>query len=150
MLKRGDALPDYDHVVRHVPWSRLRRDENDGVIGILPQAFSLRDGEESLSVNWLEYFSGDPQSQIKEVITSIRNTKNVGGKSAFCIANVGKVRGICKAGRVNVRIVFAPNDGNPSHSLIRYLSQDDLVLLEELADEFSNDLIFNSSANLSP
>jgi hypothetical protein len=28
-------LPDEDHVMRYVPWKKLRRDEDDNVLGFL-------------------------------------------------------------------------------------------------------------------
>jgi hypothetical protein len=49
-------LPPEDHVVRYVPWARLRKDEEDNVIGVLGAAFRLREGEEYLSATWAEFF----------------------------------------------------------------------------------------------
>jgi hypothetical protein len=51
-------LPDDHHVVRYVPWARLRKDEHENVIGVLGAAFRLRDGEQYLSATWAEFFSG--------------------------------------------------------------------------------------------
>lgn len=48
---RGDELPDGSHVVRYAKPTLVREDESVG-----GEAFQLRSGEESLSVNWLEYF----------------------------------------------------------------------------------------------
>jgi hypothetical protein len=59
---KGKNLPDEDHVVRYVPWGRLRRDEDENVLGFLPQAFQLRQEEDYLSVNWLQYYDGDPET----------------------------------------------------------------------------------------
>ena len=53
MQARVRNLPDEHHVIRNVSWRRLRRDEDDNVLGFLPQAFQLRADEEYLSVNWL-------------------------------------------------------------------------------------------------
>ncbi|MGT2502529.1 hypothetical protein ACVOMS_20245 [Bradyrhizobium guangxiense] len=49
-------LPETDHCVRYVPWARLRKDEEDNVIGILGAAFRLRDEEDYLSATWAEFF----------------------------------------------------------------------------------------------
>ena len=35
-------LPKDNHVLRYAPFTRLHRDEDDNVIGVLPQAFELR------------------------------------------------------------------------------------------------------------
>ena len=49
-------VPNDSHVMRYVRKRHLRRDENGNVLGILPQALELREGEEYLSVTWLENF----------------------------------------------------------------------------------------------
>ena len=48
-MMRGDALPDADHVSRYCKPSTVQ----DGKVQ--PNAFFFRDGEDYLSVNWLEY-----------------------------------------------------------------------------------------------
>lgn len=60
---RGERIPDSDHIARHVPWSKLRKDEDDNVLGVLGEAFRRREGEGALSVNWVEYFEGEPGQQ---------------------------------------------------------------------------------------
>lgn len=67
MPKKGWKLPDGDHIMRHIPWSKLRKDENDNVLGFLPQAFQLRPQENSLSVNWLEFFDGNHAARTKKL-----------------------------------------------------------------------------------
>jgi hypothetical protein len=94
MADRIANLRDEDHVVRHVPWGRLRRDDDDTVVGILPQALQRRPDEESLSVSWLEYFS-DPATRIRDTVWAIRRSRTVGGKSAFAIGNVRKIKDTC-------------------------------------------------------
>src|SRR5208337_4672405 len=84
-------IPDEDHIMRHVPWGRLRRDEDDNVIGFLPQAFERRPDEESLSVSWVEHYS-DPATRVRDAVWAVRNARRVGGRSAFAIGNVGKVK----------------------------------------------------------
>jgi hypothetical protein len=65
-------LPDDHRVVRYVPWSRLRRDEDDNVIGVLGVAFKLRDGEEYLSATWAEFFRLAPPDNVTAAIKEIR------------------------------------------------------------------------------
>src|SRR5271169_6779329 len=91
---RSKNLPDEDHVIRYVPWTRLLKDEDENVIGFLPQAFQLRADEDYLSVNWLQYYDGDREAQIRLSVWAIRSTfeKSLGAKSAFAIGNVAKVK----------------------------------------------------------
>src|SRR5215216_3191402 len=112
---RGKNLPDEDHIIRYVPWQRLRRDQDDNVIGFLPHAFELREGEEYLSVNWLEFYEGSKDEQFRLSIWTIRDRfeKPLGKRSAFAIGNVGKVRQTCRAAGNRVRIVHEPQAGNP-------------------------------------
>jgi hypothetical protein len=138
-------LPDEDHVMRYVSWARLRRDEDDNVLGFLGEAFQLRPKEESLSVNWLEYFDGERDAKIHLSVKAFRGTIMVGAKSAFGIGNVGKIKEICRTNGASVRIVYEPTDDNPSHSGIRRLPRDDLSLLEALAADAFVELVQNTA-----
>lgn len=126
-------LPDDDHVMRYVPWGKLRRDGDDNVLGFLGEAFKLRPDENSLSVNWLEYFEGDRDAKIQASVRTFRRTIKVGTKSAFGIGNVGKIKDVCRTRGASVRIVYEPIDDNQSHSGIRRLPRDDTILLDALA-----------------
>ena len=141
-------LPDQDNVIRHVPWARLLRDEDGNILGFLPQAFAIRPIEESqqnsISVNWLEYFDGDHATRTKKLIQQFRTVKSIGGKSAFGIGNVGNIKEICKKNGALVKIVYAPTDGNLSHSAIRRLPKDDLSLLTALATVGFCELVRNA------
>jgi hypothetical protein len=142
--KNGFKLPDGDHVMRHVPWSKLRKDENDKVLGFLPQAFKLRSEEKSLSVNWLEIFDGGHDARAKQTIHELRAAKSIGKKSAFGIGNVGNIKTICKTNGATVKIVYAPTHGNSSHSEMRDLPSDDLSILEALATDAFAELVHNA------
>ena len=122
-------LPDDDHVMRYVPWGKLRRDgdDNDNVLGFLGTAFKLKPDEDSLSVNWLEYFEGDRDAKIQASVRTFRSTLTVGTKSAFGIGHVRKVKEVCRSRGVNVRIVYEPTDNNKSHSGIRRFPRDDTI-----------------------
>jgi len=145
MKAKVTNLPDEDHVMRYVSWARLRRDEDDNVLGFLGEAFQLRPGEESLSVNWLEYFDGDRDTKIRMSVKTFRETITVRTKSAFGIGNVAKIKEICRANGASVRIVYEPTDDNPSHSGIRRLPRDDLSLLEGLAADAFVELLQNTA-----
>ncbi len=55
---KGDNLKDEHHVVRVVPFGKLRRDEHGTILGIDYTAFLRRENEDGLSVTALEYFAG--------------------------------------------------------------------------------------------
>ena|SRR6266446_7544977 len=138
-------LPNEDHVMRYVPWGRLRKDEDDNVLGFLGDAFKLKPDEDSLSVNWLECFDGDREAKIQASVKTFRNTLTVGTKSAFGIGNVGKIKDVCRANGANVRIVYEPRADNKSHSGIRRLPRDDSTLLDALAADAFVELIHNAA-----
>jgi hypothetical protein len=151
MISRGSNLPNDDHVMRYVPWAKLRKDEYDNVVGFLSEAFKLRDGEASLSLNWLEYFSGPRDEKIRQSVEMFRRVRGVGSKSAFGVANVKRVKEVCAAsGASRVRVVYEPEEAksgkpaNPAHSGIRHLPRDDMSLLEALASEAFAELVRNS------
>lgn len=142
-LKRGHSLPDGDHVVRYVAWNRLRRDGDDNVLGVLPQAFSLRDGENSLSVNWLEYYESDRSTNLTECVKAFRNIFSRGKKSGYAVANVFNVKAVFLREQRPIKIVYEPTQ-NKAHSAIYAKIDDDLALLEELGSEFYKEFHFDS------
>jgi hypothetical protein len=136
-------LPDQDRVMRHVPWKKLRRDGDDNVLGFLPQAFERRPDEDSLSVNWIEYFS-DPTTRVRDCIWAMRKARKAGGQSAFAIGNVGQIKDTCLKRGHKVRIVHEPKDSEPAHSAIRRLPPDDLTLLAALAEDAFAEMVRNA------
>lgn len=143
------AIPDADRVVRYVPWSRLRRDEDDKVIGINPEALQLRavpdsqsGWEEYLSVSWIEYFPNNG-SQLEDCIRTMRLARQAGAKSFFAVANVGLLKKIALAHSVKVRVLHEPSGTDPSHAAIRRLPPDNLTLLATLAEEAFLEIVAN-------
>lgn len=150
---KGKNLPDEDHLIRYVPWGRLRKDEDDNVLGFLPQAFQLRPDEDYLSVNWVEYYDGDRESQIRLSVWAMRNSfeKPLGAKSAFAIGNVAHIKKACEGFGSRVRVVHEPDlPKNPGHSAIRRLPRDDLNLLDALAADAFTDRVNNIEIPLRP
>ena len=143
---KGKNLPDEDHVIRYVPWARLRRDEDENVLGFLPQAFQLRPEEDYLSVNWLQYYDGDRETQIRLSVWAIRNSfeKPLGAKSAFAIADVDAIKKTSEAFGNRVRVTHEPQSNNAGHSGIRQLQRDDLNLLEALAADAFAERVSNA------
>lgn len=133
-LKKTKKIPLDNHVVRYVSWSKLRKTENDEVIGVLGEAFRMRDSENSLSTTWLEYFEGSHNEQIVAAVRAIRASKlEVRPKSGFAIGGVGAIQDECAARHYKVRIFHVPRCDNEAHATVRALPRDDMELLERLA-----------------
>jgi hypothetical protein len=139
--------------LRYVPWGRLRKDEDGNVIGFLPQAFRLREGEDYLSVNWLEYYEGDRDAQIRLSVWAIRASfpNPLGPKSAFGIANIARIKEIALSAGARLRIIHEPEgDVNPGHAGVRRLPADDLTLLEALAADAFTERVSNAEIAKQP
>ncbi|MBP6379945.1 MAG: hypothetical protein KA312_05965 [Sphingorhabdus sp.] len=127
-------LPDADHIVRYVPWTKVEKDADDNVLGVLAVAYQRREGEEALSVNWLERVGVvDELTALRETLSFMQSTLNVGKKGRLAISNVADFKGICAKREQRVRIIHAPVDGNEPHSEVRQIPREDLQLLEEIA-----------------
>lgn len=145
-------LLDEERIVRFVPWTKLRKDEDDNVLGVLPDAFALKDGEPSLSVTWCEYYAGVADEQLRCAIEAIRGSIKVGGKARFALGEVGRVRA-CAEGRPNarrLRIIHDPEDNNPAHASLINWPRDDLQLLELLAETEWSQLLTGPDADQLP
>lgn len=130
--------------MRHTSWTKLQRDGDDNVVGILPQAFALRDGEDGLSVNWVEHYEGHFDEKIIRTIQDIRTVVKVGPKSAFGVSTVQDIKAVCKNTAKLIKVVYSPSLKNPSHTLIRHIPAEDMVLLDALSKEAFTKLIHNS------
>ncbi len=144
MLNKGQKLLDVHHVMRYVPWAKLRRDGDNNVIGFLGAAFELRDGEEHLSVNWLEYFQGGHANQIEECVKEFRSNLDVKPKGAFGLACVKSVKDVCQGTGRPIRIIYSPSPNNLSHASIQKLPRNEFSLFESLANDAFNEIILNS------
>src|SRR4051812_26600343 len=110
-------LPADDHCVRYVPWSRLRKDEDDNVIGVLGAAFRLRDEEDYLSATWAEFFPGDYDSRIAAAVRGVRASKiKVTPRSGFAIGVVSAIKETClnDPRQHRVRVIHEAEDDNPA------------------------------------
>lgn len=155
VLKKGDSIPLDNHILRHVSWTKLRKDENDVVIGIHGEAFKRREGETDLSANWLEYFTGSHDEQIIHAIKEFRKHFAVKPRAGFAIGKVDDIKTVCieKSNR-KIYVVSYPTtkttlDGKPykneSHVAVKYLPADDMDLLELLATEAWCHLVLNNT-----
>jgi hypothetical protein len=137
-LAEVKTLPDKHHVMRYVPYARCEKDEQDNIIGFLPQAFELREGEDYLSAAWVEYFEKpDHGTRVEATIFAFREQPRpkVGAKSRFAVGNCGKIKAACKRHNQRVRISHEPVDGFDSHASLRQFKSSSLELLELLATD---------------
>lgn len=120
----GDAIPDTDCVSRYCKPSAVE----DGVI--LPSAFQFRDGEDYISVNWLEYLKAP---SLESAVNMVRETFRRKGFSIrrqgrFAVLNVGDVKDAVRVVIANTpQIEHLPEDDDASHSGISGYSALNLV-----------------------
>lgn len=149
IIKKNQPIPDDNHIIRYVPWSKLRKNENDEVIGILGEAFKPRQKDSGgLSATWIEYFKDcDHETRISSAIRVLRNSKlEVKPKSGFAVGNVENIKSICKNYKsIEVNVVYKPTSFNDAHVEVRRLPQDDTELHELLAEDAWSDLVLNSN-----
>ncbi len=124
------ALPDTDHVSRYCKPSAV---DEDG----LPteQAFSLRQGEDHLSVNWLEYF-GQPslEKAVKGVRQAFREKGyQVARSGRFAVLNVRAAKEAGERGNRLLAIERMPTAEDPSHAGISGYENNNLTVRLALA-----------------
>jgi hypothetical protein len=131
-------LPDDHCVVRYVPWARLRKDENDNVVGVLGAAFRLRNNEEYLSATWAEFFSASGcDENLACAVRAIRaSDMDVRPKSGFAVGKVGPIKARCLADqkRYKIRVIHERTSDNPGHAALRLWPRENEPLLELLAE----------------
>ncbi len=137
-------LPPNHRVLRYVPWAKLRKDEDDNVIGVLWIAFKLRFNEEYLSATWVEFFKSD--EPVVDAIHAIR-LSNIGvrPKSGFAIGVVKRIDEECKSRKRRIRFLHEATEDNVAHAAIRGWPADDDELLERLAEDAWSETILNQS-----
>jgi len=136
---KGAKLPDSDHVVRYVPSGRLIKDEAGQPIGIFPQALSHRDGEEYLSVTWIEHFDKDYETGYSAAAKAIKAALTVNAKAGFSAANVDTLKTICSSRGIKIRVIHEPEPDNSGHCAWRGMQTADALLLQELASSAFTD-----------
>lgn len=129
-------VPNDNHVMRYVRKRQIRRDENGNVLGILPQALELRDGETYLSVTWLEHFDPQYEQGHIQAAEAIRRQLEVKTNDGFSTTQVGGFYDICEGFNKRVRVLHEPiNPENTGHVAIRRFPRDNLELLDLLASD---------------
>ena len=129
---KGQAIPDSDHVGRYCGARTVENGE------ISAAAFMLREGEEYLSVNWLEELKGPSRaSQIRDLQELYTKKLKVGATARIAILNVGTLR--TKVERESpdsrlLRVLHEPEEpDDPSHAGIYEIRHDDEVVAELIA-----------------
>jgi hypothetical protein len=129
---KGDTIPDQHHI------ARLCRPKHISDEKIQASAFMVRVGEESLSVNWLEFLkSSSRENEIAELQNIYSKKFNkVEVRAQIAILNVGEVREKAlteSPDRRNLKVLHDPQYGtvnDPSHSGIYNLKHDDELIAE--------------------
>ncbi len=130
----GDPVPDQDNISRYCKPKTLGKDGRPS-----RTSFMLRQDEDYLSVNWLEYF-GDigQEAQLDQIRRHI--TLSLAATGKFAILNVGRTleRVHTNSDKQNVAVLHEPTPEDRSHSGIHgYSYEDDLVadLIAEAVQE---------------
>jgi hypothetical protein len=125
---KGDKIPDQNHIARFCRPMQVADRQ------IQATAFMLRVGEESLSVNWLEFLNcSSRKSEIAELRKIYSSKLKVGSHAKIAVLNVGGVREKVlteSPDRRNLEVLHNPELDDPSHSGIYNLRQDDELIAE--------------------
>jgi len=129
---KGQVIPDSDHVARYCKASTVEGGE------VQATAFMLRDGEEYLSVNWLEDLNCSDRKREIHALQDLYSRKlSVGATARIAILNVGVSRTKVAQESPDMRqlsVVHEPiMPEDPSHSGIYGFSYDDDIIAELLA-----------------
>lgn len=130
---KGDNIPDSDNIARFCrPWQAP-----DGEIQAT--AFMLRTGEESLSVNWLEFLKcSDRKNEIREIQRIYSETFSVSVNARIAVLNVGEMRNIVRTespDNRNIEVLHDPIPGvDQSHSGIYNLKPDNELIAELIVE----------------
>ena len=127
---KGDEIPDQHHIARYCRPTQAPGGE------IQAAAFFLREDEESLSVNWMEFLSCPNR---ESEIAQLRNIyfaklKRVAAGAKIAVLRVGEIRQKVLMGsqdRRNLKVLHSPEVNDPSHSEI-YNLKPDYELIAEL------------------
>lgn len=145
-MAQGDALPPGDEITRWIKPKLLGKDDDGQVIvddsgrplKVFTEAFALGDGEDSLSVTWLQHFGPERLEHLPRAADAIRTSmesKTLQPKGALAIANVDLVLATGRNHGVKMRILEDPVDGNDGHAEIRRYPQEMGLLQNILANE---------------
>ena len=134
----GDPLPDDDHVARYCRPSTV-------VLG-MPRtgAFTLRAGEDYLSVNWLEHFgAGDVGTAVQLVRAAVARQLELRANGRLAVLNVGAARrAVARDAGFELRIEHMPTDSDPSHAAMFTSGGHRMKIAVELAALLSSEDVY--------
>ncbi|GAB6268170.1 MAG: hypothetical protein STSR0002_09110 [Smithella sp.] len=126
---KNKIIPDSNHIARYCKPTTVENDE------ILATAFLMRPIDESLSVNWLEYFKLNNREEEISKIQKLYGGKfrNISPNARIVVINVGEARNKVllesEDGR-NLKFKHDRSIGDPSHSGIYNLNPDNEMIAE--------------------
>ncbi|MCK5851156.1 MAG: hypothetical protein KAH23_09595 [Kiritimatiellae bacterium] len=132
-------IPDKDHVARFCRPMQVLEGE------VQATAFMLRSGENSLSVNWMDFFNhSNRENEIAELQLNYAKTFRVGKRAKIAVLNVGEVIEkvlIESHDNRKLKVLHDPINNDLSHSGIYNLKEDDEMIaeliLETVRDSYS-------------
>lgn len=130
-------IDDSHHVLRWIRAKYLyRRNEDKKILGCTHDAFKYTEHDKgSLSVQWLEHFTGSKQDQTDQSVTAFcANFKGKVDESAYSTLNVREVKETCSSHGAKIRVVREATKNNPAHSGIRQLPQNKDELFDDLCE----------------
>lgn len=125
---KGDPVPDPHHIARYCGGSAIR--EDGSISGV---AFRLRQTEEFLSVNWLEFLSQPTRDAEIRALRKVLDSKlQLGAKARIAALNTGELRSYVRVNspdRRELRVLHQQEEpGDPSYSgIFNLLPEHDLI-----------------------
>jgi hypothetical protein len=124
------TIPDEHHLSRHAGFRSIISLPNGSRI-VSSHLFRLKEGEEYISVDWLEYFQCDYRERLDRIRNALEaRYRIVGVKSGLAIVNIHEIK---IAGRNNQRelsVMTTGDQNDPSHSGIyglRFEPEDEII-----------------------
>ena len=125
---KGEILPDHHHVSRYCKSTYAPGGQ------IQATAFMLRKGEETLSVNWLEFLNcPNRENEITQLQNIYSKKLKIGTHAKIVVLNVGEVRNKVLEESLDQRqleVLHDPLTDDPSHSGIHNLKEADELIAE--------------------
>ena len=131
---KGEPLPEQDHISRYC--SAIHCTENGKVTWT---AFQLRQMEDYLSVNWLEYLRLNRRQEEVGKIRKILGSKlTLGAKAKIAVLNVGEIIDYVRSNSPDsreLRVLHEPQEDDPSHSGVYGYGYDDQLIPDLIAEK---------------
>lgn len=125
------VIDNSNHVARHCGQTKISNGKVDG------SAFVLRQGQKSISVNWLEYLNKSTRlEEIRAICQAYaQKGRDVGANSRFAILHTGStVHSVQQKAKESIRFLHDPEPLDSSHSGIFNVPLDDDVIADLIAE----------------